>query len=63
MRIPVLWLRRLHAALTILWLLLIVPTLLWWRHSVPWLLFVSIYAIVISHATAWQAARAEDAAD
>ncbi|MBO4275716.1 hypothetical protein [Microbispora triticiradicis] len=32
-----------------------------WRDSVPWVTFMSWYAIVISHATMWQARRAEDA--
>jgi hypothetical protein len=62
-RIPVRYLRRLHAAATIAWLLLVVPTVLWWRESVFWISLMSIYAVVVSHATAWQAARAEDAAD
>ncbi len=63
MRIPVAWLRRFHAVSTLIWLALIPPTLIWWRDSVPWITLMSIYAIVVSHATAWQAARAEDAAD
>lgn len=63
MRIPVLWLRRFHAAATVAWLLLVVPTLLWWRESLAWIVLMSIYAVVVSHATAWQAARAEDVAD
>jgi hypothetical protein len=63
MRIPVRYLRRFHAVATLIWLALITPTLIWWRNSVPWITLMSIYAIVVSHATAWQAARAEDAAD
>lgn len=53
-------LRRLHAALTVVWLLLGVPTLLWWTRSLPWLVWMSLYAIVASHWAAWQAARAEE---
>jgi len=63
MRIPVRYLRRLHAVATLAWLLLVVPTVVWWRESVFWISLMSIYAVVVSHATAWQAARAEDAAD
>lgn len=63
MRIPVVWLRRFHALATLVWLALIVPTLVWWRDSLVWIVLMSIYAIVVSHATAWQAARAEDVAD
>ena len=61
-KLPVRVLRRGHLALTLVWLVLIVPTVLWWKDSVPWVSLMSIYAIVVSHATAWQAARAEDAA-
>lgn len=52
--------RRLHAALTLLWLALAVPTLLWWSQSIRWLVWMSLYAIVASHWAAWQAARSED---
>jgi hypothetical protein len=62
MRIPVRYLRRFHAVATMAWLALAVPTLLWWRESLFWIVGMSWYAIVISHAGAWQSARAEDAA-
>lgn len=54
-------LRRLHAALTLVWLLIAVPGILWWRDSVPFLVGVSIYANFVGHASSWQAARAEEA--
>jgi hypothetical protein len=60
--IPVGWLRRFHAAMTVVWLVLVIPTILWWRDSVVWVVAMSWYAIVVSHAGAWQASRAEDAA-
>lgn len=52
--------RRLHAALTGLWLLLAIPTVLWWRDSVAWVALMSLYANVAGHWAAWQAARAEE---
>lgn len=63
MHVPVAWLRRFHAAAALVWLALVVPTVLWWRESVPWLVFMSIYTIIIDHAGAWQASRAESAAN
>jgi hypothetical protein len=54
--------RRLHAVLTVVWLLLAVPTLMWWRHSLVWVAWMSLYANVASHWSAWQASRAEEAA-
>lgn len=54
--------RRLHAVLTVAWLLLAVPSMLWWRNSIAYLVFLSVYAIVASHWACWQAARAEETA-
>lgn len=50
-----------HAVLTILWIVLIVPTLLWWRESVLWIALMSIWANIASHASAYSAARSDEA--
>ena len=60
--IPVRWLRRFHAAMTVVWLLLVIPTALWWRESITWLSIMSVWANVAGHFGSWQGARAEDAA-
>lgn len=62
MHISVLWLRRFHAAATVAWLVLTVPSILWWKDSILWVIILSVWANVASHFGAWQAARAEDAA-
>lgn len=54
-------LRHLHAALTVLWVILAIPGVLLWRESVPFLVGVSIYANFVGHFSSWQAARAEEA--
>lgn len=46
--------------LTILWLLLIFPTLLWWKDSILWVALMSIWANVASHFAAYIAARFEE---
>lgn len=56
-------LRRLHGWLTIAWALAILPTVLWWRESILWVALISVYANVVGHWSAWQAARAEGVAD
>ena len=56
---PATW-RKLHAGLTIVWLLLVVPSVLWWRESIPWLVFMSVWANIAGHFAAWQGSRAED---
>jgi hypothetical protein len=54
--------RRLHAILTVVWTLMIIPGVLFWRNSVPFLVAVSIYANAAGHWGSYQGARAEDAA-
>lgn len=49
---------RLHTAAVVVWTLLLIPTLIWWRESIVWLAFMSLYAIVAAHLTGRGAARA-----
>lgn len=56
-------LRHFHAVSTVIWLVLLVPSVLWWRNSVPWLVGLSVWANVAGHFSAWQAARAEEQAE
>lgn len=53
-------LRTIHLALALFWVCLIVPTILWWKESILWIAFMSLYAIVGTHVSAYQGARAED---
>jgi hypothetical protein len=39
-----------------LWATLIVPTLLFWKNSILWVAFMSLYANIASH---WAAAEAD----
>lgn len=48
-----------HVALSLTWVALIVPTLLWWRDSVLWVALMSLWANIASHAAAAQAAHVE----
>jgi hypothetical protein len=52
--------RHIHAGLTIAWLILIIPSMLLWKDSVPWLVFMSVWANVAGSFGSWQAARAEE---
>lgn len=52
-----------HGSLLVVWVLLIIPTLLWWRESVTWIVFMSLYAIIVSHAGAIEAALAKAQAE
>lgn len=53
------FMRRVNGWLAILWLLAAVPICIWLASSVPFLVFISVYAVVTSHWAAWQAARVE----
>lgn len=59
-RVDAAHLRRLHLFLMVVWAVLVVPTLMFWRDSVPFLVFVSLYANFVGHFSSWQAARSED---
>lgn len=52
---------RAHLILTVVWCVLVVPTVVWWHDSIAWVAFMSIYAIIASHWACWEAARAKEA--
>ena len=54
---------RLHMFLTFGWVALIIPTLVWWRESILWIAFMSLYANIASHWAAYQASRVEKKQD
>ena len=45
------------------WVLLIIPTIIWWKDSILWVAFMSLYAIVTGHWGAYEAAKAKDLAE
>jgi hypothetical protein len=53
--------KRVHLILLWVWLILAVPSVTHWRNSVPWLVFVSVYANAASHWSGYEGARAEEA--
>jgi hypothetical protein len=55
---PKAW-RRIHATITWMWIVQIPPGLIWWRESVPYLVFMSLWANIAGHLAAWQGSRAE----
>ena len=54
---------KVQMILTLIWALLFVPALLWWKESVPFLVFVSVYANFVGHWAAWEAAKAKEEAE
>lgn len=52
--------RAINGWLTILWFLAAIPICLFLANSVPFLVFISVYAVVTGHLATWQAARVEE---
>lgn len=52
--------RRLNGWAAVFWIAMAPPSMVWWKDSIPYLVGVSVYALVASHVGAWQAARTEE---
>ena len=50
---------KVHGVLTVTWALLMVPSLLFWQESVPWLVVMSCWANIAGSAASWQSAKAD----
>lgn len=55
--------RLLHGWLTVVWFLAAIPICVYLYDSVPFLVFISVYAVVTGHWSSWQAARVEEKQD
>lgn len=51
--------KGLHLFLAGVWVLLLLPSLLWWSESILWVITISLYANFVGHLSAAQAAQAE----
>lgn len=56
-------LRYRHLILAGVWAVLILPTIVWWRDSVLWVAFLSLYANIASEVAAHHALQAEKNGD
>lgn len=54
---------RLHFALTVFWTIFAIPVLIWWRDSIVLILLISIYANIVGHWSAYEAARSKEVND
>jgi type VI protein secretion system component VasK len=50
---------KLHLWLTIFWFIVAFPICIFLAESIPFLVFISVYAVVTGHWASWQAARVE----
>lgn len=49
--------RLVHLILMIAWVVIGLPVSILLRYSIPWLVFLSVYAIVVGHWSGWSAER------
>lgn len=50
---------KVHFSMMIVWAALAIPTVLFWKQSILWVAFMSLYANFVGHFSGWDAARAE----
>ena len=53
------FMRKFNGWATIIWFTAALPICLFLSNSVPFLVFISVYAVVTGHLSSWQAARVE----
>jgi hypothetical protein len=49
--------RKIHLTLMLLWTVVGIPISYLLKESVPWLVFLSVYAIIVGHWSGWSAER------
>ena len=60
---PVVIKKRCHLVAAIMWFVLAIPSVIWWKDSVLWVIIISIYANIVGHLSGYSAARADQAAE
>lgn len=54
--------RRVHLAMLAVWVVIGIPVSILLRQSIAWLVFLSVYAIVVGHWSGWSAERPTEVA-
>lgn len=54
--------RRIHATLLTAWVTVGLPASYWLRHSLTWIVALSVYAIIATHWSGWSAERPSEIA-
>lgn len=49
-----------HKIMTMIWIMLAIPSLMWWKDALVWVIIMSLWANVVGHWSAFQASRAEE---
>ncbi|MCQ8514514.1 hypothetical protein [Klebsiella pneumoniae] len=63
MKLTPVFIKRCHLVAAVMWVGLAIPSLIWWKDSVLWVILISIYANIVDHLSGYSAARADQAAE
>ena len=63
MKLTPVFIMRCHLVAAVMWVGLAIPSLIWWKDSVLWVILISIYANIVGHLSGYSAARADQAAE
>ncbi|HBQ8754615.1 TPA: hypothetical protein ACXE75_002492 [Klebsiella quasipneumoniae] len=63
MKLTPVFIKRCHLMAAVMWVGLAIPSLIWWKDSVLWVILISIYANIVGHLSGYSAARADQAAE
>lgn len=63
MKLTPVFIKRCHLVAAVKWVGLAIPSLIWWKDSVLWVILISIYANIVGHLSGYSAARADQAAE
>ena len=63
MKLTPVFIKRCHLVAAVMWVGLAIPSLIWWKDSVLWVILISIYANIVGHLSRYSAARADQAAE
>ncbi|HGW1768715.1 TPA: hypothetical protein ACNMRW_000809 [Klebsiella pneumoniae] len=63
MKLTPVFIKRCHLVAAVMWVGLAIPSLIWWKDSVLWVILISIYANIVGHLSGFSAARADQAAE
>ena len=63
MKLTPVFIKRCHLVAAVMWVGLAIPSLIWWKDSVLWVILISIYANIVGHLSGYSAVRADQAAE
>lgn len=57
------FLQTFHGYATLFWIVMVIPSVLFWNSSILYLVGLSVYAVITGHWSSWQSSRVESVQD